>query len=273
MEGVTLTSVVDTLIKLISTWGLKLVGAIVAFIIGRMAAGWLRKGVRRALEHSKLDDTLIPFLSSLVYYAALAFVIIAVLEIVGVETASLAVVLGAAGLAVGLALQGTLSNFASGIMLMIFRPIKIGDYVELGGGSGTVYEIGIFSTKLNTPDNVRIELPNSAVYGETIRNFNANDTRRVDMVMGISYDDDIGQAIDIMRGIMKSDGRVLEEPETVLAVGELADSSVNILVRPWCAREDYWQLKWDLTRKFKEELEKAGISIPYPQTDLHVYQK
>jgi len=271
MEGVTLSSVVDDLVTIMSTWGLKLVGALAAFIVGRMIAGWIRKGVRKALEHSKLDETLIPFLSSLVYYAALAFVIIAVMDIVGIETASLAVVLGAAGLAIGLALQGTLSNFASGVMLMIFRPIRIGDYVELGGGSGTVFEIGIFSTKLNTPDNVRIELPNSSVYGETIKNFNANDIRRIDMVMGIGYDDDIGLAIETMRGIMKADRRVLEEPEMVLAVGELADSAVNILVRPWCAREDYWALKWDLTRQFKEKLEQAGITIPFPQRDVHLF--
>ncbi len=273
MEGETLSGVVDTIVALISTWGLKLVGALAAFIIGRMISGWIRKGVRKALEHSKLDETLIPFLSSLVYYAALAFVIIAVMDIVGIETASLAVVRGAAGLAIGLALQGTLSNFASGVMLMIFRPIRIGDYVELGGGAGTVFEIGIFSTKLNTPDNVRIELPNSSVYGETIKNFNANDTRRIDLVIGIGYDDDITLAIETMRGILRADKRVLEEPEMVLAVGELGDSSVNILVRPWCVREDYWALKWDLTQRFKEELEKVGVSIPFPQRDVHLHQK
>jgi len=273
MDGETLSGVVDTLVNLISTWGLKLVGAIAAFIVGRMIAGWIRKCVRKALKRSKLDETLIPFLSNLVYYAALAFVIIAVLEIVEIETASLAVVLGAAGLAIGLALQGTLSNFASGVMLMIFRPIRIGDYVELGGGAGTVFEIGIFSTQLNTPDNIRIELPNSSVYGETIKNFNANPIRRIDMVMGIGYDDNIALAIETMRGIMKDDKRVLDDPEMVLAVGELADSSVNILVRPWCAKEDYWVLKWDLTRQFKEDLEKAGVSIPYPQQDVHLHQQ
>ncbi len=273
MDNVTLSNVVDTIVEHISTLGLNLIGALAVFIVGRMVAGWLRKGVRKGLERSRLDTTIVPFLSSLVYYAALAFVIIAVLEIVGIKTASLAIVLGAAGLAIGLALQGTLSNFASGVMLMLFRPIRIGDYVELGGGAGTVFEIGIFSTKLNTPDNVRIEIPNSNVYGETIKNFNANDIRRIDMVMGIGYDDDIGLAIETMRGILRADKRVLEEPEMALVVGELADSSVNILVRPWCAKEDYWALKCDLTRQFKEELEKVGVSIPFPQRDVHLYQQ
>lgn len=273
MEGISLSGAVDTIIEAISTWGLKVVGALIAFIVGRMAAGWIRKGVRRALKRSRLDETLIPFLSSLAYYAALAFVIIAVLGIVGIETASLAVVLGAAGLAIGLALQGTLSNFASGIMLMFFRPIRIGDLVEVGGVFGTVEEIGIFTTSMNTADNVRIEVPNSNVYGETIKNYSTNDIRRVDMVMGIGYDDDIGLAIETMRGIMRADTRVLEDPEPALVVGELADSSVNLLVRPWCLKEDYWALKWDLTRRFKEELERVGVSMPFPQQDVHLFQE
>ena len=273
MEGITLSGIVDMIIEQISTWGLKVVGALVAFIIGRMAAGWLRKGVRNTLEQSRLAAPFVPVLSNLVYYAALSFVIIAVLGIVGIETASLAVVLGAASLAIGLALQGTLSNFASGVMLMIFRPIRIGDLVEVGGVSGTISEIGIFSTRLNTADNVSIEIPNSNVYGETIKNYSTNDNRRVDMVMGIGYEDDIGLAIETMRGIMRADERILKDPEPALVVGELADSSVNILVRPWCLKEDYWALKWDLTRQFKEELERVGVSLPFPQQDVHLFQK
>ncbi len=273
MDGITLSGIVDTIIEQVSIWGLKVVGALLAFIVGRMAAGWIRKSIRKALERSRLDETLIPFLSSLVYYAALAFVIISVLGIVGIETASLAIVLGAAGLAIGLALQGTLSNFASGVMLMFFRPIRIGDFVEVGGVSGTVHEIGIFSTRLNTADNIRIEVPNSSVYGDTIKNYSANDIRRVDLATGIGYDDDLGLAIETMRGIMRADSRVLEDPEPALVVGELADSSVNLLVRPWCAREDYWALKCDLTRQFKEELERVGVSMPFPQQDVHLFQE
>lgn len=269
--GVNAVDLLDMIVGLISTWGLKVIGAIAAFILGRIAAGWIRRAMRKMLMRSRLDETLIPFLASLVYYAVLAFVIIAVLGIVGIETASLAVVLGAAGLAVGLALQGTLSNFASGMMLMIFRPIKLGDWVEVGGVAGSVAEVGIFSTKLNTGDNVHIVIPNSNVYGETISNYSVNDIRRVDLAVGIHYEDDIGLAVRTLQKILDEDERVIDEPEPVIAVGELADSSVNILVRPWCNRDDYWRLRWDLTRKFKEELEEAGCSIPFPQHDVHLY--
>lgn len=269
--GVNAVDLLDMIVGLISTWGLKVIGAIAAFILGRIAAGWIRRAMRKMLMRSRLDETLIPFLASLVYYAVLAFVIIAVLGIVGIETASLAVVLGAAGLAVGLALQGTLSNFASGVMLMIFRPIKLGDWVEVGGVAGSVAEVGIFSTKLNTGDNVHIVIPNSNVYGETISNYSVNDIRRVDLAVGIHYEDDIGLAVRTLQKILDEDERVIDEPEPVIAVGELADSSVNILVRPWCNRDDYWRLRWDLTRKFKEELEEAGCSIPFPQHDVHLY--
>jgi len=270
--GINPVDLLDMIIGLISTWGLKVIGAIAAFILGRIAAGWLRRTMHKVLERSQVDETLIPFLASLVYYATLAFVIIAVLGIVGIETASLAVVLGAAGLAVGLALQGTLSNFASGVMLMIFHPIKLGDWVEIGGVAGSVAELGIFSTKLNTGDNVHIVIPNSNVYGETISNYSVNDIRRVDLAVGIHYEDDIGLAIKTLQKILDEDERVIDEPEPMIAVGELADSSVNILVRPWCNRDNYWRLRCDLTRKFKEELEEAGCSIPFPQHDVHLYR-
>jgi small conductance mechanosensitive channel len=155
-------------------------------------------------------------------------------------------------------------------MLLIFRPFKLGDYVEVGGSSGTVTEIGTFTTTLTTPDNVVVMIPNADVYGQSIRNYSANDTRRVDMVMGISYGDDIGTAIGVMQGILDGDERVLDDPAPQIAVAELADSSVNIVVRPWCKGADYWGLKFDLTRAFKEELEAAGCSIPFPQRDVHV---
>jgi len=215
--------------------------------------------------------------------------VIAVLNLFGIQTASAIAVLGAAGLAVGLALQGTLSNFASGVMLLIglalqgtlsnfasgvmlliFRPFKIGDYVEVAGTAGSVQEIGVFSTILNTPDNVRIIVPNSGIYGDTVKNYSANETRRNDLVMGISYDDDIAVAIETIERVLASDDRILEDPAPLVAVAELADSSVNIVVRPWCARSDYWLLRCDLTRRLKEELEAAGCSIPYPQRDVHL---
>jgi len=258
---------------LVTQWGLKVLGAIVVLVVGRMVAGALRSGVRKALTKREVDATLVPFLSSLIYFATLAFVVIAVLSLFGIQTTSLVAILGAAGLAVGLALQGTLSHFASGVMLLIFRPFRVGDVVEVGGTIGKVEEIGIFTTTLKSPDNIKITVPNSQIYGDTIRNYNGYDIRRVDMVMGISYDDDIGRAIETMDRVIRQDSRVLSEPQPQIAVSELADSSVNLVVRPWCKGEDYFAVKFDLTRRFKEELEAAGCSIPYPQHDVHLVQQ
>ena len=264
---------VQTIVTLVSTWGLQVIGAIAVLIVGRIVAGSLRRVTRRALERAELDAVLVPFLANGVYYLTLIVVVIAVLSLFGIETTSLIAVLGAAGLAVGLALQGTLSNFSAGVMLLVFRPFKIGDYVEAGGEAGSVQEIGVFSTVLHTPDNVRITIPNSAVFGQTIKNYSANDTRRNDLVIGISYDDDIALAIETIHRVLAADARVLEEPKAAVAVAELADSSVNLVVRPWCVGSDYWGLRFDLTRKLKEELEAAGCSIPYPQQDVHHYRE
>jgi small conductance mechanosensitive channel len=262
---------VGTVVELTATWGLKVVGAVALFILGRVLCGALRRATRRALDRSSIDESLTPFLSSLVYYLALAVVVIAVLNLFGIQTASVIAVLGAASLAVGLAMQGTLSNFSAGVMLLVFRPFKPGDYVEVAGTAGSVQEIGIFSTVLHTPDNVKITIPNSSIYGDTVKNYSANDTRRNDLAVGISYDDDIARAIETIRKVLSSDSRVLADPEPVVAVGELGDSSVNLLVRPWCAGGDYWPLRFDLTRQLKEELEAASCSIPYPQRDVHVH--
>src|SRR6056297_227560 len=191
-------SAVDMAIEMVSTWGISVVGAIVLLIVGRIAAGWIRRSVTKALTRANVDSSLVPFFSSMIYYVVIGVVLIAVLNLFGIETTSLIAVLGAAGLAVGLALQGTLSNFAAGVMLLIFRPIRVGDYVEVAGQGGTVAEISIFSTLLNTPDNVRITIPNAQVYGDTVKNYSFNDTRRVDLVMGIAYGDDIGKAIEII---------------------------------------------------------------------------
>lgn len=266
-----LSEVLPGLLSLLTTWGLKVLGAIVLLTVGRMVSAWLRRIVRRLLERANIDATLIPFLAGLAYYLAMAAVLVAVLDMVGIQTASLIAVFGAAGLAVGLAMQGTLSNFAAGVMLLLFRPFRVGDYIEAGGHGGSVHAIGLFTTVLNTPDNVQIILPNSSVFGNTIKNYAANDTRRVDMVVGISYDDDIGRAIEVIQGVLGQDSRVLSEPAPVIAVSELGDSSVNIVVRPWCQRADYWGLRFDLTRSFKEQLEAAGCSIPFPQRDVHLF--
>ncbi len=271
-EGFNVDGMMATATDLVSAWGLSVVGAIVVLVVGVIAAKIIRGMVRKTLERSKLDSTLVPFLSKMVYYFLLIFVIVAVLGLFGVETTSFIAVLGAAGFAVGLALQGTLSNFSAGVMLLIFRPFGVGDYVEAGGTAGTVKEIGVFATTLDTPDNVRIVISNSAVYGSTIKNYAANPTRRNDLVMGICYDEAIGKAIEVINRCLKEDQLVLQDPAPVVAVSELADSSVNLVVRPWCTKEDYWGLRRDLTRKMKEQLEAAGCSIPYPQTDVHLHQ-
>jgi len=266
-------SIIDGAVVFLSSYGLKVVGAVVVLIVGRMVAGLIRRGVRKGLERAEIDPTLVPFLSKGAYYLALTVVLIAVLNLFGVQTASLVAVLGAAGLAVGLALQGTLSNFAAGVMLLIFRPFRIDDFIDAAGTTGTVVEIGIFATTLKSPDNIMIILPNSQVYGAMIKNFNGFDTRRVDMVMGISYDDDIQVAIDTIASIVADDARVLPEPEVKIAVANLGDSAVDIVVRPWCKSEDYWGLRFDLNRRLKESLEAAGCSIPYPQRDVHLFQE
>jgi small conductance mechanosensitive channel len=251
---------------------LDVVSAIVILTVGRVFAGWARKLTRKALERGNVDATLVPFLAKLVYYAVLAVVLIAVLNRVGIATTSVVAIFGAAGLAVGLAMQNTLANFASGVMLLLFRPFKLGDYIDAGGTAGTVMEIGIFATTLKSPDNIKITVPNSQVYGSTISNFNGYETRRIDMMMGISYDDNIQTALDTIRSIVTADGRVLADPEPQIAVSNLGDSSVDIVVRPWVNAADYWAVRFDLTRELKEGLEGAGCSIPYPQRDVHMYQ-
>ena len=265
-----LESAMTTAIELLSTWGISVVGAIALLIVGRIVAGGIRSSITKGLTKTGTDASLIPFFASMAYYVVLAVVLIAFLNLFGIETTSLIAVLGAAGLAVGLALQGTLSNFAAGVMLLIFRPIRVGDFVEVAGQAGTVAEISIFSTLLNTGDNVRITIPNAQVYGGTVKNYSFNDTRRIDLVMGIGYGDNIGTAVSIIERVIQSDERTLKDPAPKVAVAELADSSVNLVVRPWCKKEDYWGLRWDLTRKLKEELEAGGCSIPFPQQDIHV---
>jgi small conductance mechanosensitive channel len=269
--GFNLDGIVAMIADMVAAWGLKVLGAIVVFIVGRIIAKWARRAMTRFLERGNVDNTLVPFLTGMTYYLLMAFVVVAVLGMMGIQTASMIAVLGAAGLAIGLALQGTLGNFASGVMLLVFRPFRVGDFIEAAGTAGSVEAISIFTTRLNTPDNVGIVIPNSAVWGTTIKNYAANNTRRIDLVAGISYDDDIGLAIRTIEQMLL-DPRVLKDPAPTIAVSELADSSVNLVVRPWCNRDDYWGLRFDLTRRIKEDLEKAGCSIPYPQQDVHMHE-
>jgi small conductance mechanosensitive channel len=261
----------QTLIDQATSWGLRVLGALVILVLGWLLAGWLRRMVRGGLRRTEIDATLITFATSLAFYTSMIVVGLAALQTGGVPITSLVAVLGAAGLAIGLAMRDTLANFASGIMLLAIQPFRVGHYVEVGGVGGTVAAVNVFTTVLDTPDNIQIVIPNSQVWGNTIKNYHANALRRVDLMVGVSYQDDLQRASEILHEVLAADSRVLAEPESVIAVHELADSSVNFVVRPWCATADYWSLYWDLTRRIKEELEAGGCSIPFPQRDLHLH--
>lgn len=258
--------------EILALYGIRVLSAAAILVIGR----WVAMGVRRVVENmmtrSKVDPTLIRFVSSLAYIGLIAFVVVAALGQLGIQTASFIAVLGAAGLAVGLALQGSLSNFAAGVLLIIFRPFKVGDYIEGGGTAGTVDSIQIFTTQLTTPDNKTVIVPNSAMTGGNIVNWSARGTRRADMVFGIGYGDDIDKARDIITAILNEDERILPDPAPVIAVSALADSSVNFVVRPWVNSGDYWNVVFDTTEKVKKRFDQENISIPFPQRDVHVYK-
>jgi small conductance mechanosensitive channel len=257
-------------VALVTTYGLSVIGAIVILIVGFVIAGWVRSSVSKGLSKFKrVDETLRGFFSSLAYYAVIIFTIIAVLSQFGVETTSFIAVLGAAGLAIGLALQGTLSNVAAGVMLLLFRPFKTGDYIEGGGLAGTVKSISLFVTELATPDNVQIIAPNSQLWGDAIKNYSFHPTRRVDIVIGIAYEDEIDKAIAAIVDEAQKDSRVHGDPAPMAAVTDLGDSSVNFTVRVWCNAGDYWPLKFDLTKNLKNRMDAEGITIPYPQRTLH----
>lgn len=257
---------------LVAAWGLKVVAAVFIFFIGKWLAGVLERMLRAAMTRAKQDEMLVNFIGSIAYYAMFAFVIVAVISQLGVETTSVLAVFGAAGLAVGLAMQNSLSNFAAGVMLIVFKPFKAGDYVEVAGTAGTVEVVMIVSTRLKTPDNKRIYVPNGPIYSGNIINYSANDTRRVDLVFGCSYEDDISRAKSVLQELLAGDDRVLTDPAATVTVSALADSSVNFNVRPWVKTEDYWDLYWDLTEKVKLRFDEEGISIPYPQRDVHLHE-
>jgi len=258
-------------VELVTSYGLSVIGAIVILIVGFVVAGWVRGAVKKALSKlEKVDATLRGFFSSLAYYAVVIFTIIAVLAQFGVETTSFIAVLGAAGLAIGLALQGTLSNVAAGVMLLLFRPFKVGDYIEGGGLAGTVKSLSLFVTELATPDNVQIIAPNSQLWGSAIKNYSFHPTRRVDIVIGIAYEDDIDKALAAIVDESKKDSRVAADPAPMAAVTGLGDSSVDFTVRVWCDAADYWGLKFDLTKNLKNRMDAENISIPYPQRTVHM---
>jgi small conductance mechanosensitive channel len=260
----------DTLIPALVKYGLEIVGGIVILIVGWIIANWVSRRVARYLERSeKIDSTLKPIFVTGTKVLILVFTVLAVLSKFGVETTSIIALVGTIGLAIGLALQGTLSNIASGIMLLVLRPFNIGDAVDLNGTMGVVDEIGLFVTEMHSFDNIYISMPNSKVWGNKIENLTKNPTRRVDMEFGIHYDDDMQKAKSIINEIVSNDERVLVEPEPLIAMGTLADSSVNIRVRPWTQTENVWPLRYDLTQRIKERFDEENITIPFPQRDVH----
>lgn len=250
-------------------WLTSIVLAVAIIVIGRMFVKWLVKLIRKLMVRADLDPILINFASSIANAVMLLFVFIAALDQLGVNTTSLIALLGAVGLAVGLALQGSLQNFAAGVMMIVFRPFKLGDFIEAGGVTGVVEEISIFNTIMKTGDNREVIVPNGQIYSGAITNYSARDTRRIDMVFGIGYDDDMLVAKQIMEDILKAHELVLDDPAPAVAVSELADSSVNFNVRPWVKSEDYWGVRSDLIEKIKIAFDSNGISIPYPQMDVH----
>ncbi len=269
LESIEINSLTNTYLI---PWGINIGLALLIFIVGRIAVSIIIGIVRKFLTKAELDKILVGFITAIINWILLLVVIIAALNRLGINTTSLIAIIGAAGLAIGLSMKDSLQNFAAGVMIIIFKPFKEGDFVEAGGTSGSVKQITIFSSTFLTPDNKQVIVPNGGIYSGAITNYSATGTRRIDMVFGISYDDDIATAKGIIEEILKSENRILNTPVYDLVVGELADSSVNIYVRPWVSSSNYWPVKFDLTEKIKLEFDKNGISIPYPQMDVHTYR-
>jgi len=264
----------DNIVEILSGYAMSIIMALLVFLVGKWVAKRVTSLMVKVLRKvNGMDETLVKFLENIVYYILMIVVILAALSELGIETTSFMAILGAAGLAIGLALQGSLGNFASGVMIILFKPFKVGDVINAAGVTGSVQEVSIFNTVMITPDNQKIIVPNSAITGGSITNINANDTRRVDLVVGIGYDDDIKKAKEILNSLVESDERVLKEKGITVAVSELADSSVNFVVRAWVNTPDYWGVKFDLTENIKLTFDKEGISIPYPQQDVHLYKQ
>lgn len=261
-----LTSNSDLLVQ----YGVNIISAVLILFIGNIIVKAVANSVSKVLEKKNMDKAVVEFVHGLVRYLLFVIVLIAALGRVGVQTASVVAVIGAAGLAVGLALQGSLSNFAAGVLIVAFRPFKSGDYVEIGGVAGSVEAIQIFQTVLKTPDNKMVVVPNSGVIGSPITNYSRHETRRVDLVIGVSYKSDLKQTKQVIRAVLEKDERILKDPDMTIGVLALADSSVNFVVRPWCKTADYWNVYFDSMQAIKEALDEAGIEIPFPQMDVHL---
>jgi len=262
---------IEMLQELAMLYGVQLILALAIFIVGKWVVKRIASIVQRILAKNNVDPAIEHFVSSLVSWTLLFFVVIASLGQLGIQTASFVAILGAAGLAVGLALQGSLANFAAGVLILIFRPFKVGDFIEVAGVSGVVQKIQIFTTELHSPDNKKIIVPNGGVISGNITNYSANETRRVDMVFGISYSDDIDAAKAVLQSVVASEPRVLGVPAPTIAMVELADSSVNLVCRPWVNTADYWDVYFNITEAAKKALDAQGISIPFPQRDIHIH--
>ncbi|MCH9012044.1 MAG: mechanosensitive ion channel [Proteobacteria bacterium] len=254
-------------------YGLDVVGALIILIGGWVAAGWVRRKLLRVLERTpRVDQTLRPVIASVVRYVILVFVLIAVLAQFGVQTTSIIALLAAGGLAIGLALQGTLQNIAAGIMLLFLRPFRVGDYIDAEGLAGTIDEIGLFTTQMRTYDGIYVEVPNAKIWNRAISNYSRVEARRLDLAVGIAYDDDIDKALAALLDLLVKDERVNADPEPQVMVKELGDSAVNLNLRCWIAPGDYWSLRFDLTKAIKQRLDAEGITIPFPQRDVHLYK-
>jgi small conductance mechanosensitive channel len=265
----------DELLATLQTTGVDLainvVKAVLIFYIGKFVVGLIVRTVRRIMAKRDIEDTLENFVISLLRMVLMLFVVIATVGALGMQTTSFVAVLGAAGLAIGLALQGSLANFASGVLIVLFKPYRVGDFIEAAGIAGTVDHVEILTTVFNTGDNKKVIVPNGQVMGSIITNYSANPIRRIDMVVGVSYSDDLDKVRAALEELVAADDRILDEPAHKIAVSELADSSVNFVVRPWVKTEDYWGVKFDLTEAIKKRFDKEGISIPFPQQDVHLY--
>ncbi len=265
--------IVQKIMELLAVYGVKVIAAVLILVIGRFVAIGVRGLIAKVMKKRKVDEMLVSFVSSMSYFVLMAFVVIAALDRLGIQTTSFIAILGAAGLAIGLALQGSLANFASGVLMLIFKPFKCGDFIEGGGITGIVEGINIFTTEMKTPDNKKIIVPNAKVMEGNIINYSAKDTRRVDMSVGVSYNDDLDKVKRVLEDILASDDRVLDDPAPTIGVAELGDSSINFVVRPWVKSSDYWDVMFNTQKTIKQKFDAEGISIPFPQQDVHLVKE
>lgn len=261
----------DAILGLITVHGVKILTAVAIFVIGKWVVKRIVNLLKKTMGRANVDPTLIGFLGNILFGVGVAFVVIAALAQMGIETTSLAAVIGAAGLAVGLALQGSLANFASGVLIILFRPFKAGDYVEIAGNGGTVEDISIFTTQLTTPDNKYMVIPNGNITSDTIINYSAKPNRRLDLVIGVAYDADLNKTQELLKKIIAEEPRILAEPAPRVEVLELGASSVDFAFRPWVNTAEFWDVRFDILKKIKIELDNAGIGIPFPQRDIHLF--